>query len=68
MRHPAAWPPGAAKEACSFIQKAGDVVFKPTNWAHAVLNEEPSIGAAFEFLDAYIVASNSKRVIEPYAA
>ena len=31
-------------------------------WAHAILNEAPVVGAAFEHLDAYLIASNSRRV------
>jgi ankyrin repeat protein len=32
-----------------FIQEAGDIVFVPNYWAHAVLNLLPSVGVAFEF-------------------
>ena len=51
-----------AKDACTFVQEAGDVVLVPANWAHAILNEAPVVGAAFEHLDAYLIASNSRRV------
>ena len=44
------------------LQEAGDVVLVPANWAHAILNEAPVVGAAFEHLDAYLIASNSRRV------
>ena len=30
-----------AKDACTFVQEAGDVVLVPANWAHAILNEAP---------------------------
>ena len=49
-------------DACTFVQEAGDVVLVPANWAHAILNEAPVVGAAFEHLDAYLIASNSRRV------
>ena len=51
-----------ATDACTFVQEAGDVVLVPANWAHAILNEAPVVGAAFERLDAYLIASNSRRV------
>ena len=44
------------------MQEAGDMVLVPANWAHAILNEAPVVGAAFEHLDAYLIASNSRRV------
>ena len=49
-------------DACTFVQEAGDFVLVPANWAHAILNEAPVVGAAFEHLDAYLIASNSRRV------
>ena len=61
VRHPRAWTDDA-KDACTFVQEAGDVVLVPANWAHAILNEAPVVGAAFEHLDAYLIASNSRRV------
>ena len=59
--HPATWaapPPGA--RVC--VQRAGDVLYVPANWAHAVRNDAPSVGAAFEFTDAYLSFSNTRRV------
>ena len=53
---------GRRQDACTFVQEAGDVVLVPANWAHAILNEAPVVGAAFEHLDAYLIASNSRRV------
>ena len=37
-------------------QQAGDVIFVPDGWAHAVLNQAESIGYAseFEFLNAAV--------------
>ena len=61
VRHPRAWTDDA-KDACTFVQEAGDVVLVPANWAHPILNEAPVVGAAFEHLDAYLIASNSRRV------
>ena len=58
VTHPAAWPrePGREKTpplAC--VQKAGDVLFVPANWAHAVRNDAPSVGAALEFPDVFMI-------------
>ena len=36
-------------------QRAGDILYVPAGWGHAVVNEEPSVGAAIEFVDAFMV-------------
>ena len=54
VRHPRAWTDDT-KDACTFVQHAGDVVLVPANWAHAILNEAPVVGAAFEHLDSYLI-------------
>ena len=36
-------------------QRAGDILYVPGGWGHAVINEEPSVGAAVEFVDAFMV-------------
>ena len=36
-------------------QRAGDILYVPAGWGHAVVNAEPSVGAAVEFVDAFMV-------------
>ena len=36
-------------------QRAGDILYVPAGWGHAVVNEEPSVGVAVEFVDAFMV-------------
>jgi len=43
VRHSRAWTDDA-KDACTFVQHAGDVVLVPANWAHSILNEAPVVG------------------------
>ena len=45
------WDPAAP---LSCVQEAGDVVYVPTSWGHATLNEKQSIGVAHEvFFDPF---------------
>ena len=43
---PRAPPPPPLRLECE--QRAGDLLFVPNNWGHAVLNLEPSVGLAVE--------------------
>ena len=40
--------PRLAVRPYEVVQEAGDVVFVPAGWGHAVLNLEPSVAVAFE--------------------
>ena len=40
----------AIGEALQCTQRTGDVLFVPTRWAHATLNEAASVSVAFEFI------------------
>ena len=40
---------GNYSDAVECIQLPGDVLYIPDNWGHAVINEEHSIGFAYEF-------------------
>ena len=40
---------GNYSNAVECIQLPGDVLYIPDNWGHAVINEEHSIGFAYEF-------------------
>ncbi|KAH8065923.1 ubiquitin-protein transferase [Aureococcus anophagefferens] len=54
VAHPATWrAPPAGALAC--VQRAGDVLFAPANWAHAVRNDEPAVGVAVEFPDVFMI-------------
>ena len=33
----------------SCIQVPGDIIYVPSNWGHAVINKEDSVGIALEF-------------------
>ena len=35
------------------MQRAGDIMYVPSMWAHMVVNTRPSIGAALEFDTGY---------------
>ena len=43
------------RDAVVCEQRAGDILYVPAGWGHAVVNEEPSVGAAVEFVDAAMV-------------
>ena len=51
---PRAWR-GKPRDAVVCEQRAGDILYIPGGWGHAVINEEPSVGAAVEFVDATMV-------------
>ena len=42
----------AARAPAQCTQRAGDVIFVPRGWAHAVLNTRTSVGVASEFAAA----------------
>ena len=46
---------GKPRDAIVCEQRAGDILYVPAGWGHAVVNEEPSVGAAVEFVDAFMV-------------
>ena len=43
-----------------FTQEAGEVVYVPPNWGHAILNLEPSVGVSLQV--------GRRRAVEPAAA
>jgi hypothetical protein len=47
------WPLVAARGGAAgvgqCVQEAGDAVYVPQNWGHAVFNSAPSVGVAYEF-------------------
>ena len=47
------WPHVAARGGAAgvgqCVQEAGDAVYVPQNWGHAVFNTAPSLGVAYEF-------------------
>ena len=43
------------RDAVVCEQRAGDILYVPAGWGHAVMNEEPSVGVAVEFVDAFMV-------------
>jgi hypothetical protein len=46
-----AWAPGSRPLVCA--QEAGDVIYVPAGWGHAVLNLAPSVGFAVEFFTPF---------------
>ncbi len=46
---------GEPRDAIVCEQRAGDILYVPGGWGHAVVNEEPSVGVAVEFVDAAMV-------------
>ena len=46
---------GEPRDAVVCEQRAGDILYVPGGWGHAVINEEPSVGVAVEFVDAFMV-------------
>ena len=54
VQMPRAWR-GKPRDAIVCEQRAGDILYVPGGWGHAVVNEEPSVGAAVEFVDAAMV-------------
>lgn len=38
-----------------FMQEAGDIVYIPRHWSHAVLNLQESVGIAVEFVNPYVI-------------
>ena len=42
-----------AGSAIEVVQNAGDILYVPCEWGHAVLNTRETIGAAVEFIYSY---------------
>eukprot|EP01047_Picozoa_sp_COSAG01_P137803 COSAG01_NODE_68368_length_264_cov_0.660606_1_plen_60_part_01 len=40
--------PRLRSRALECVQRAGEVLFVPTNWYHGIINLEPSVGIAVE--------------------
>lgn len=55
----------APRDAVVLEQYAGDVVYLPGGWGHAVLNAEPSVGVAIEFVDATVVHHQNAYMAPP---
>ena len=66
--HPALGAAAPPRGALVVAQAAGDVLFVPANWAHAVVNESPVVGAAVEFVDGAMVHWMNTRLLGPHAA
>ncbi|KAJ1456480.1 hypothetical protein M885DRAFT_587099 [Pelagophyceae sp. CCMP2097] len=60
--HPLAWA-AAPPQALQCTQRAGDVLFVPALWSHAVENVNASVGAAFEFVDTFFVHWSNTRIV-----
>ncbi|CAH0372117.1 unnamed protein product [Pelagomonas calceolata] len=54
---------GHPRDAVVCEQRAGDILYVPGGWGHAVVNEEPSVGAAVEFVDAVMVYHQNVRLV-----
>lgn len=53
VRHPLRIPPRAheSEGALRCVQHAGEIMYVPRGWGHAVVNHADTVGLAFEFID-----------------